>query len=645
VSDTTTATTFRVTIPDAGSFVADDAVSGAPISVLPITPSAYPVVSGLARIVADARELDVAGVAGSPMNAARGQAGVPFLGLSIVNPGSGAIGPDIRLSRFGVELVDSTGATIANPSRVLARIRVRAGSQVVCDRAVDASEDSTMALTLSPVVALPLNQAMSISITADIDGSADLGRVRLRVADSTSFVARNANSGATMPAILATHPIDGAVVTVVARADTLVVQGQSRFPAGMPVGSTDVDAITVTLEHPGAALTSRVRVDTLAFDCRDAANAAQIPGAFLDRIRVLLGATEIGIVTNLPSTPTTVAIPITGLTLDPGQRVTLDIRVNVEVSAPTGLFAMTLGAGGFVCRDENLGTPIAVRSDSGPGFPFTSGVTQLEAPARELVASFVEEMPAVLAADGNPVPVAKLTLTNTASSGTIRVDHLDVLASDPRNNALATGDAVSRIQAWVGDSLWADSGDLLVGAMTARATAMTPLALDPHAPITIELRAIPRSGAPIGPFRLGLRSDGIGVIQPTSPLLAVAVVAGEGQAFPFWTLAGGPTALTLKGSYSNFPNPFAAGRQSSTFAFYLKSPARVTLELWTLRGDRVRTLLSGSSLGAGLHQEIGWDGKNGRGDTVVSGAYVAEIRATYDDGSEERERRKVAVVR
>jgi hypothetical protein len=174
---------------------------------------------------------------------------------------------------------------------------------------------------------------------------------------------------------------------------------------------------------------------------------------------------------------------------------------------------------------------------------------------------------------------------------------------------------------------------------------VTPLELDPHAPITIELRAFPRSGAPAGPFRLGLRSDGIGVIQPSSPLLAVAVVAGDGQAFPFWTLAGGPTALTLKGSYSNFPNPFAAGRQSSTFAFYLKSPARVTLELWTLRGDRVRTLLSGTSLEAGLHQEIGWDGKNGRGDTVVNGAYVAEIRATYDDGSEERERRKVAVVR
>jgi hypothetical protein len=204
---------------------------------------------------------------------------------------------------------------------------------------------------------------------------------------------------------------------------------------------------------------------------------------------------------------------------------------------------------------------------------------------------------------------------------------------------------VSRVQVWVADTLWADSGDLPTGTSVARATAATPLVLDPHAPFAVELRATPRSGAPTGPFRLGLRADGIGVVQPGSPLLAVAVVATDGQGFPFWTQAGGPTALTLKGSYSNFPNPFAAGRQSSRFAFYLKSPARVTIELWTLRGDRVRTLVSGVTLGAGLHQDIDWDGRNGRGDTVVSGAYVAEIRAAYDDGSEEHERRKVAVVR
>jgi hypothetical protein len=48
---------------------------------------------------------------------------------------------------------------------------------------------------------------------------------------------------------------------------------------------------------------------------------------------------------------------------------------------------------------------------------------------------------------------------------------------------------------------------------------------------------------------------------------------------------------------------------------------------------------------AGLHQETTWDGRNERGDVVVNGAYIAELRVAFDDGQSERLLRKVAVVR
>ena len=43
-----------------------------------------------------------------------------------------------------------------------------------------------------------------------------------------------------------------------------------------------------------------------------------------------------------------------------------------------------------------------------------------------------------------------------------------------------------------------------------------------------------------------------------------------------WSNASGLTATTLAASYSNFPNPFAAGREATTFVYYLPSSARVT---------------------------------------------------------------------
>jgi flagellar hook assembly protein FlgD len=108
---------------------------------------------------------------------------------------------------------------------------------------------------------------------------------------------------------------------------------------------------------------------------------------------------------------------------------------------------------------------------------------------------------------------------------------------------------------------------------------------------------------------------------------------------------GSFSGLALKDSYSNFPNPFAAGREPTRFVFYLRSPGRVSLRLWTAHGEVVRTVLDGRAFGSGLQQDIQWDGRNGNGSPVVNGAYLAELQVHYDDGTSERVLRKVAVVR
>jgi hypothetical protein len=112
-----------------------------------------------------------------------------------------------------------------------------------------------------------------------------------------------------------------------------------------------------------------------------------------------------------------------------------------------------------------------------------------------------------------------------------------------------------------------------------------------------------------------------------------------------WTAVGNLTGPTLANSYSNFPNPFAAGREETRFAFYLPAGGRVSLDVLTIRGEKVRTVIAGASFPAGLHQGEIWDGRNGRGDVVVNGVYLAEIRVAFDDGSSERFLRKVAVIR
>ena len=72
---------------------------------------------------------------------------------------------------------------------------------------------------------------------------------------------------------------------------------------------------------------------------------------------------------------------------------------------------------------------------------------------------------------------------------------------------------------------------------------------------------------------------------------------------------------------------------------------QVDLTIWTSRGERVVRLLENAALGSGLHQNLAWDGRNGKGSVVTNGVYVAELVARLDDGTRERLLRKVMVVR
>ena len=193
--------------------------------------------------------------------------------------------------------------------------------------------------------------------------------------------------------------------------------------------------------------------------------------------------------------------------------------------------------------------------------------------------------------------------------------------------------------------MWAQSAPLSPDSATTVLVPTAPLEVVPGAPVDLELRFVTPVGVSQSAIRLGLDAAGVGVVQPAGGALAVTVRPAAGQTFPLWTETGNFSDASLAGSWSNFPNPFAAGREPTTFSYWLRMPATVTLRLWTLRNEAVRILLDGVSRPAGLYQTDLWDGRNGRGDVVRNGVYVADLTVRYDDGSQEHVVRKVAVVR
>jgi len=81
-----------------------------------------------------------------------------------------------------------------------------------------------------------------------------------------------------------------------------------------------------------------------------------------------------------------------------------------------------------------------------------------------------------------------------------------------------------------------------------------------------------------------------------------------------------PQTLKL---FQNYPNPF---NNSTTIGFYLPQRAHVTLEIFTILGQKVATLVENDA-NAGEHRII-WNGLNTQGQAVSSGLYIYRLRTS-----------------
>jgi len=111
------------------------------------------------------------------------------------------------------------------------------------------------------------------------------------------------------------------------------------------------------------------------------------------------------------------------------------------------------------------------------------------------------------------------------------------------------------------------------------------------------------------------------------------------SADPWWTCSGYGTAQpkTIANdatkaeigeeiqefAVSNFPNPF---NPTTTIRFSLPDNAQVSLEIFNVLGEKVRTLIHGQTYEPGYYNVV-WDGKDNNGRTASSGIYFYRIVA------------------
>jgi hypothetical protein len=84
----------------------------------------------------------------------------------------------------------------------------------------------------------------------------------------------------------------------------------------------------------------------------------------------------------------------------------------------------------------------------------------------------------------------------------------------------------------------------------------------------------------------------------------------------------------------NYPNPFVVETESDRtyFPFILSSPSRVRIDILTLSGERIKTIVAKHDpkwpIGEYLANNLAmpWDGKNEKGEYVASGIYLYRFK-------------------
>jgi hypothetical protein len=134
------------------------------------------------------------------------------------------------------------------------------------------------------------------------------------------------------------------------------------------------------------------------------------------------------------------------------------------------------------------------------------------------------------------------------------------------------------------------------------------------------------SAAQLPNLRLRL-SDVVGTFQPSAFIIVPVNVDIEPITDPANFIRSSITQIREDEETAafNYPNPFNPREQQTTLSFFNPKAGKVSIKIFTLTGRLVRDISPKTSQPAG-NVEIQWDGKNGRGQVVRNGVYVAIIQ-------------------
>jgi len=628
---------FRLSVAAPEDLGITDANDGAPVAVSSSTP--FPWLTSAIDVDEPATLVRVSGDAATATTANVGQQRVVIWDGTMQNA-SPAAAATAAVTALLIDFHDGTGTPIA-PAGTVSRLAIFGGGTRLFETVVLPAA-ATAQFDLPSALLLPPQQLRSFVVEVDIQdlpASADLG-ITLRT--PAAIAARDNNSGA----VLAVVPDGGAAFPLVSRtisfqpaATGLAAALVSLAPETILPADAGIGIARLRLSHADA-ISSAIVVDSLALAFRTVDGAAFYPGNYFNRIVVVASADTLASVTTLSGVSSLVPCRFTSpIVLAPAAAESLTILVDAKGSFVPATFVVRVDREFIHAVDAN--DPAQSINISG-AFPLQSDPASMRLPGDDIAVALLSSLPPNVAGNERALRVMDLALQNRNTPGftAARLESLTVAVQGHSGGTIVPGAIVAAARLTEADSL------VCAGTVTATGIVFTMpggFTLQPGTTRDLSLVLDLAGSIKESKFRFAV-ADATSVVL-SDDATGGPVTATSDSGFPLATQYAAVLSTDANGAFTNYPNPFAAGRESTRVTFFLDQPSAVTLRLFTLWGDPVTTLASGVRMSAGLHQDVTWDGRNGSGDTVNNGVYYLLLDIAPDAGTPQTLRRKVAVLR
>lgn len=622
---TTEITHFRGRLSTSSAISASDANSGDPVElqgVFPFHTQEATVVIAPAGVTAE-----VTGEMPPQMN--RGARSVPILEFDVENRGISGVTADVTISSIRFHVTEHPcpfeEITITGPG-------------ITHFEGDDWTEtDGTYAFPLTPPLVIPAENSIGIWFSAHVDSLAPLGVFRFTIDDSTFIDPRISDvEDALEIELLHTDPFETRIVT---RTNSILASGEEASDSTLAYpGENAKELFHILFHHPGGDTLSPVNIFGLHLYLEnDSGDSVEIRSV-IDQAGILYQGNSIASVAPLTEGRATLVMPFgSPVPLEPGDSARITIRTDLKADAPAGDYRFCVEALHVTIEDGNEGEPVGLTFQEDDSEQYVSRLLKIRRLSDRMLVWVDLDLPAVTVAGAllNDAARVRAVIAGDEEEAPLHISGMVLIVEDTESGTIAPADAFASASLDPGDGSVEIAGSVETDRI--RFDFDPSLLLAPTDTLTLSVDLEIAAEPLLSAFRIALPLDEI-TLEENGPV-AMEAEDDEGNNPSGYTHLA---QMRFEESVRSYPNPFTPDREEAHIAFYSRMKGQVKIRIYTGMGIPVRTLES--DLSAPGLAEIVWDGRNGKGNQVLSGVYLASIEIHYEDGEWDHAIYKIAVL-